>query len=125
MYLDYRSLLTSLGLDFDEDVHQRNRGRSDPGNAGSVPRVRGRTRTSILLDLAGKAADGTVIEPLGNGVLLGFLEALDGALLLQKVAFVLDFGFDGLQFVAGSEEMLGHGFRADFHGSVFWRKNLG
>ena len=54
----------------------------------------------LLLHFAGEAADRSVVEPFGNGVLLGLLQALDGALLLQEVAFVLDFGFDGLEFVA-------------------------
>jgi len=54
-----------------------------------------------FLHLAGKTADRTIIEPLRNGVLLGFFEALNGAILLQKIAFVFDFGLDGLEVVAG------------------------
>ena len=54
----------------------------------------------LLLHLAGEAADRVVIEPFGNVALFGFLEALDGALLLLEIAFVLDFGFDGFKFVA-------------------------
>ncbi len=54
-----------------------------------------------FLHLAGESADRTIVEPLRDGVLLGFFQALDGALLLQKIAFVFDFGFDGLQIVAG------------------------
>jgi len=41
-----------------------------------------------------------IVEPLRNGVLLGLFQALNGALLLQKIAFVFDFGFDGLEVVA-------------------------
>ena len=54
-----------------------------------------------FLHFAGEAADRAVVKPLRDGVLLGFFQALDGALLLQEIAFVFDFGFDGLQVVAG------------------------
>src|ERR1700730_15110214 len=98
--LDYRRLFPPLRLNFNEHMHQRNRSRSNPGYARSMCEG---TRTNLdqrLLYLAGKAADRSIVEPLGNGVLFGFLEALDGAFLLQEIAGILDFGFDRLQFVA-------------------------
>jgi len=52
----------------------------------------------LLLHLAREAADGGVVEPVGDGLGFGFLEALDGLLLLLEVARVFDFGFDGLEF---------------------------
>ena len=85
-----------------------------PGMREACPRVRGRTLDQRFLYLAGEAADRTVVEPLGNGALLGFLEAVDGALLLQKIAGVLDFGFDRLEFVAGRGRKTGHGFARIF-----------
>ena len=54
----------------------------------------------FLLHFAGKAADGAVVEPVGDGTLLGFLQAIDGALLLGKIAGIFDFGFDGFEVVA-------------------------
>lgn len=94
MYLDYRSLLTPFGLDFDEDVHQGDRCRGDTGDAGSMSEGARTDSDQYFLDLAGKAADGSVVEPLRDGVLFGFLEAVDGALLLQKIACVFYFCFD-------------------------------
>ena len=53
-----------------------------------------------FLYLAGKSADRSIVEPLGNNPLLGLLETFDGAFLLQKIAGVLDFGLDRFEFVA-------------------------
>ena len=52
----------------------------------------------LLLHLAGEAADGGVVEPVGDGFGFGFFEALDGLVLLLEVAGVFDFGFDRLEF---------------------------
>ena len=54
----------------------------------------------LLLHFSGKAAHSGVIEPVGNVALLGLLQAIDGSLLLAEIAFVLDFGFYGFEFVA-------------------------
>ena len=67
-----------------------------------------------FLYLARQATDRTVVEPLRNGVLLGFLEPLDGALLLQQIAGVLDFSLDRLQFVASCRGNGGHGWARIF-----------
>ena len=57
MYLDYRSLLTPPGLDFDEDVHQGDRCRGDTGDAGSMSEGTRTHSNQYFLDLAGEAAD--------------------------------------------------------------------
>ena len=54
----------------------------------------------FLLHFAGEAADRTIVEPVGNRALLGFLQAIDGALLLGEIAGIFDFGFDGFEVVA-------------------------
>ena len=79
-----------------------------PGMREAWPMVRGRTWREFLLHLAREPADRTVVEPFGNRVLLGFLQALHGALLLQQVAFVLDLGFDRLEFVADFGRKINH-----------------
>ena len=65
-----------------------------------MPQGAGANLDQRFLYLAREAADRTVVEPWRNGVLLGLLEALDGALLLQEVAGVLDLSLDRLEFVA-------------------------
>jgi hypothetical protein len=55
----------------------------------------------LLLHFAGEAADGAVVEPVGDRALFGLFQAIDGALLLVEIAGVFDFGFDGFEFVAG------------------------
>jgi hypothetical protein len=119
MYLDYGSLLTSLRLDFDEDVHQRYRCRGYAGDAGSMSEGARTNSDQYFLDLAGKAADGTVVEPLRDGALFGFLEAVDGSLLLQKVAFVFDFGFHRFELVAECGRNTGHGFARIYTDFIF------
>jgi len=54
----------------------------------------------LLLHLARKPADRRVTKPLRYGPLLGFFQAINGALLLLEIAFVFDLGFNGFQFVA-------------------------
>ncbi len=86
------------GLDFDVDVEQGDGGGGDAGKTrGLTDGLRTQTG-ELLLHLAREAADGGVVEPFGDGFGLGFLEALDGLLLLLEVAGVLDFGFDRLEF---------------------------
>ena len=98
--LDRGSLLAAFRLNFDVDVHQGDCGGSDAGNARGVAQGAGTDLDQYFLHLAGKAADRTVVKPLRDGVLLSLFQALYGALLLQKIAFVFDFGFDGLEVVA-------------------------
>ena len=50
--------------------------------------------------LARKAADGAVLDPVGDGDGFGGFELFDGLLLLLEVAGEFDFGFDGASFVA-------------------------
>jgi len=67
-----------------------------------------------FLYFAREATDRTIVEPLRNGMLLGLLEALDGALLLQEVASVLDLSLDRLEFVADGLRNAGHGLARIF-----------
>ena len=62
-----------------------------------------------LLHLAREAADRLIVEPIRDGALLRFLQPLHGALLLKKIAFVLDFGFDRLELVADFGGEIGRG----------------
>ena len=71
--------------------------------------MRGRIFSRVCCTSRERPLDRVVVEPVGDGALLGFLHALDGALLLQQVAFVLDFGFDRLEFVAEFGRKSGHG----------------
>src|SRR6266851_398325 len=80
--LDYGRLFPPLRLNFNEHVHQRNRSWSDPRNARSMCEGARTDLDQCFLYLAGKSADRTVVKPQRNGTLLGFLEPLDGALLL-------------------------------------------
>ncbi len=99
--LYYRRLLAPLRLDFDENVHQGHCRWSDSRNTRSMAQSPGTDSDQRLLYLARQATHRTIVEPLRNGVLLGFLQPLDGALLLQQIAGVLDFRLGGLQFVSG------------------------
>ena len=98
--LERRGLVAAAGLDFDIDVHQRHGGRRYAWNARRLANGAWADVGEFFLHLAREAADGTVIEPFGDRVLLGLLQALHSALLLQQVAFVLDLGFDGLEFIS-------------------------
>ena len=93
-------LFAAAGLELDVDVHERDRGRSDSGNAGGVAESARTNFEELFLHLAREAADGAVVEPVGNGALLGLLEAIDRTLLLREIAGVLDFSFDGFEVVA-------------------------
>src|SRR5260370_30661718 len=77
-------------LNLDVDVYQRNRGRGDPGDTRSLRQCARAHSLQLLVHLAGEAADRLVVEPLGNGALFGFLQALDGALLLLQVTGILN-----------------------------------
>ena len=104
--LDCRGLVAAAGLDFDVHVDQRDGGGRDSGNARGLGEGAGAHLGQLFLHFAGKAADRAVVEPIGDVALLGFLQAIDGALLLSEIACVLDFGFDGLEFVATSRREL-------------------
>src|ERR1700722_12996033 len=116
--LDGGGLLAALGLDFDVDVDQGNCGGGDAGNARGVAEGARANFDQYLLHFAGEATYRAVVEPLRDGVLLGFFQAFDGSLLLQEVASVLDFGFDGFEVIAGGgrnrRRDSGHGFSRIF-----------
>ena len=95
------------GLDFDVDVEQGGGGGGDAGETRGLADGLRTELDELVLDLAGEATDGGVVEPVGDGFGLGFLEALDSLLLLLEVAGVLDFGFDRLEFDPdGGEERM-------------------
>src|SRR5579859_107436 len=97
--LDRRRLLVPPRLDFDIDVNQRNGRRRDTGNARSLRQGARADTLQFFVHLTGEAADRLVIEPFRNGALLGFLQALDGALLLLQIAGIFDGGLHRLEFV--------------------------
>ena len=94
--LDGSSLVAAFCLDFYEDVDQRHCGGGYAGNARGVAQSAGTNLDQYLLHFTGESADRAIVEPLRDGVLLGLFQAFDGSLLLQEIAFVFDFGFDGL-----------------------------
>ena len=94
------SLLAAAGLYLDEDVDERTGGG---GDAGDSARLAERARADALkffIHLARESADRGVVEPLGDAAFFGPLEAFDRFLLLLEISGVLDFGLDGLEFVA-------------------------
>ena len=93
-------------LDLDEDVDQGDGSGGDAGDAAGLSESAGADVHHLLAHLARKAGDLGVVEPVGNGALLGALEALDRLGLLVEIAGVLDFGFDGLEFVADGSGQL-------------------
>src|SRR5579859_4480105 len=93
-------LIASPRLNLDVDVHQRHSRRRDPRDSRRLPDRSRLYFRQLLLHFARESADRPIIEPLGDGMLLRFLQSLHGALLLQQVAFVLDLGLDRLQFVS-------------------------
>ena len=76
------------------------RGGRDAGNAAGLADGHGADALQRFAHLAREAADGAVLDPLGDGDGFGGLELFDGLLLLLEVAGEFDFGFDGAGFVA-------------------------
>src|ERR1700680_3781274 len=93
-------ITAAAALDLDVDVDQGDSGRGDAGDAAGLAEGHGADAVEGLLHLAGEAADAAVVEPGGDGALLGLLHALDGAALLVEVAGVLDLGLDRLHLIA-------------------------
>ena len=103
-------LVAAARLNLNVNIDQRHRGWSDSGNARGVAERSRLHLAEFFLHLAREPADRAVIESVGNGALLGFFQAVHGALLLQQVAFVFDFGFDGFEFVADFRRKCRDGF---------------
>ena len=87
-------------------MDERERGGRDAGDAAGLADGHGADALEGFAHLAREAADGAVLEPVGDGDGLGGLETRDGLLLLLEVAGEFDFGFDGAGFVAagGAED---------------------
>src|SRR6185312_7764196 len=60
----------------------------------------------LFIHFARQATDFSVVEPLGDYALLGFLEALNRLALLVKIARIFDFRFHGLHLVARGSRKL-------------------
>ena len=84
----------------DGDVDQAERGRRNAGNAAGLADGARPHSLQRFPHLAREAADGAVLEPLGNGDGLGGFELLDGLLLLVEIAGELDLGLDRARLVA-------------------------
>src|SRR5216683_5320041 len=67
--LDYLRLFPPLRLNFNEHMHQRNRSRSNPGNARGMCEGARTDLDQRFLYFAGEPADRSIVEPLGNGAL--------------------------------------------------------
>src|SRR6516165_7933897 len=93
-------LLFAPRLNLDIDIHQGDGRRGDTGNSGSLRQSPWSDLTKFFPHFAGKAAHRMVVKPFRNGTLLRFFQAVNGALLLQKITFVLDLGFDRFELVA-------------------------
>ena len=87
-------------LDLNVDVDKRDSGGGDAGNAAGLREGARAHALKLFLHLTREAADGGVVEPLGDRALFGLLQALDGALLLLQIAGVFDFDLDGFELVA-------------------------
>ena len=113
-------LFAGAGLDFYEDVQKSHGGGSYAGEARGLSDGLRTEAGEFFFHLARETADGSVVEPVGDGFGFGFLEALDGLVLLLEISGEFDFGFDGLEFVADRGRKLDHGFtRID---TDFWGK---
>ena len=66
----------------------------------ACPIVHGADALERFPHLAGEAADGAVLEPLGNRDGFGGLELFNGLLLLIEIAGELDLGLDRARLVA-------------------------
>src|SRR5208283_1618857 len=91
--LNGRGLFPPARLNLDIDVDERNRGGRDSGNTRSLPDGLRLHLAQLLLHFARQAADGVVVEPLGDVALLGFFQAVNSPLLLVEIAGIFDFGF--------------------------------
>jgi hypothetical protein len=109
--LNGRGLLSPSRLNFDVDIHQRNRRRRHSRNPRGLAESPWLNPAELLLHFARESADRSVVEPNGNRVLLRFLKPFHRTLLLQQIAFVLDLGFDGLEFVADFRRSARSGLR--------------
>lgn len=116
------NLFATARLNFDVDVDERHRCRGDAREAGGMAQGAGADLDEFLLHLAGETADRAIVEPVGNGALFGLLQTLNGALLLVKIAFVLNFGFDRLKFVAQGGRKSCHGFARMFRDLVSFKE---
>ena len=77
-------MLAAASLNLDVDIHQRNRGGRHSRNTRRLadgPRTYFR---QLLLHFAREPADRVIVEPLGDGMLLGFLQPFHRALLLHE-----------------------------------------
>ena len=92
-------------LDLDVDVDQRDGRGGDAGDAAGLAQRAWADVHHLFVHLAREAGDLAVIEPVGNRALLGALQPLDGFGLLVEIAGVLDFGLDGLEFVAARKSV--------------------
>src|SRR5215467_4308759 len=101
-FLDGGYLLSPLSLNPDINIEECHCRRGHPRDSRGMPQRTWTNFHQLFLHLARKSAHRLVVEPFWNCALLGLLQAFDRALLLQQVAFVLDFGLDGLEFVADS-----------------------
>ena len=89
-----------LPCNLDRHVDERERGGRDAGDAAGLADGDGADALEGFAHLAREAADGAVLEPVGDGDGFGGFELFDGFLLLLEVAGEFDFGFDGAGFVA-------------------------
>ena len=87
-------------LQFDGDVDERERGGGYAGNAAGLADGDGTDALKGFAHLAREAADGAVLDPVGDGDGLGSFEFFNRLLLLLEVAGELDLSFDGAGFVA-------------------------
>src|ERR1700757_3584528 len=77
-----RRLLGTPRLNFNKNVDQRDRRRGYAGNAAGLPDRARTDAQQFFFHLPRQAADGSVVEPVGNVALLRLLQPLDRLLLL-------------------------------------------
>jgi len=93
-------LIASLCLNFYVDINQGHCRRSDSRYARRVTKGTRANLDQLFLHLARKPTNRVVVKPFGNVTLLGFLQPLDGELLLLQIAFIFDLCLYGLEFIA-------------------------
>src|ERR1700726_3650629 len=97
--LKRRRLFPPPPLNLDINIDQRDRSRSHARNARSLSYRLRDNLPKLLLHFARQPADRTVVKPIRNPPLLGFLQPFNRTLLLVKISRILNLSLDRLKLV--------------------------
>jgi len=87
-------------LNFNVDVNERESRRRHAGDTAGLSHGLRADSHQLLLHFSREAADRLIVEPYRDAETLRPLQLLDRFALLVEITGVLDFGFDGAEFVA-------------------------